>query len=349
MKALPRQSPLCPDFAMPARISGLFACTHPWCADSRRSKEQIPGAEDLPDLVPDRYIAGLPGFEARARGACSGGRRVSMEIAGLSLVAVYEREVAASLERIWENVLDWEHLPWLHLDSFLAIDEVKAGPEGWRACVLLPPHGAPHRAWIEVCLDRAHQRYVTRTLAGVGEGTEIWTGLDPVADRVTRITVEFHLPGVPGTRAARNREVGVLYTGLYARLWDEDEGMMIRRQAVLDAPDLPAIVEATPLPLGPASSLRAKLPWVVDVRGARIRIVEIAGRLCAHTTVCPHLGGPLEQSTPDADGCVVCPWHGYRFDLRSGMSADGRRLALSPGPTLRTDASGEVFLVWSGA
>ncbi|TMP97098.1 MAG: hypothetical protein E6L09_13880 [Verrucomicrobia bacterium] len=27
----------------------------------------------------------------------------------------------ASLERIWENVRDWEHLPWLHRRSFLDI------------------------------------------------------------------------------------------------------------------------------------------------------------------------------------------------------------------------------------
>ena len=59
-----------------------------------------------------------------------------IEIAGLTLAAVYEREVAASLERIWENVLDWEHLPWLHRTSFQAIHEVEAGPSGWRARVL---------------------------------------------------------------------------------------------------------------------------------------------------------------------------------------------------------------------
>ena len=32
----------------------------------------------------------------------------------LVIAAVYKREVAASLERVWENVYDWEHLPFLH-------------------------------------------------------------------------------------------------------------------------------------------------------------------------------------------------------------------------------------------
>jgi hypothetical protein len=33
---------------------------------------------------------------------------------GLTLAATYKREVHAGIERIWENVLDWEHLPALH-------------------------------------------------------------------------------------------------------------------------------------------------------------------------------------------------------------------------------------------
>jgi len=286
----------------------------------------------------------------RARGGCvQRGRQVSIESAGLTLAAVYEREVAASLERIWENVLDWEHLPWLHRDSFLEIREVDAGPDCWRARVLLPQPGEPRPAWIEVCLDRARLQYVTRTLAGLGEGTEIWTRLDSVADRVTRITVEFHLPGVKAILGSRLREVGAMYTQLYMRLWNEDEGMMIRRQAVLDARSAPGTADAKPLPLGSASSLRAHVPRVIDTVVGRLRIVEIGGELRVHNTVCPHLGGPLEDAMPDADGCIVCPWHGYRFDLRTGKSAEGRRLALSSAPAVLEDATGEAYLVWPRA
>ena len=315
-----------------------------------RAHGAAPRQADLPHFDAGRYIAHLSGFQARAGGACNGGRRVPIEIAGLTLAAVYEREVAASLERIWENVLDWEHLPWLHRTSFQAIHEVEAGPSGWRARVLLQQPDKPRPAWIEVSLDRASRRYVTRTLAGEGEGTEIWTRLDPVTDRRTRITVEFHLPRTTGPRgAARNREVGALYIKLYTRLWNEDEGMMIRRQAVLDARSALLTDDTGVFRLGSASSLRAQLPRVIDAYGASLRIVEVAGKLCAHTTVCPHLGGPLEEAMPDADGCVVCPWHGYRFDLRTGRSADGRRLALSPSPTLQEDAGGDVRLVWDPA
>ena len=51
----------------------------------------------------------------------------------LTEVAVYERSLPVSLERIWENVLDWEHLPWLHRDSFASIEPEQTAPGGWRA------------------------------------------------------------------------------------------------------------------------------------------------------------------------------------------------------------------------
>jgi nitrite reductase/ring-hydroxylating ferredoxin subunit len=61
--------------------------------------------------------------------------------------------------------------------------------------------------------------------------------------------------------------------------------------------------------------------------------------------VCTHLLGPLGEA-PVEDGCVTCPWHGYRFDVRTGRSADGRRLRLSPAPRVEVDAeSGRVRLV----
>jgi nitrite reductase (NADH) small subunit len=37
----------------------------------------------------------------------------------------------------------------------------------------------------------------------------------------------------------------------------------------------------------------------------------------AVTANCPHLGGPLEKGEVE-DGCVTCPWHLWRFDLKSG-------------------------------
>src|SRR5438552_6013396 len=90
-------------------------------------------------------------------------------------LAEYRRNVAASLTRIWENVLDWEHLPWLHRGAFVGVRLLEAWPDGWRAEVLLPPASAPRNAEIAVRLDRAALRYRTTTLSGFGAGSDIVT------------------------------------------------------------------------------------------------------------------------------------------------------------------------------
>ena len=43
-----------------------------------------------------------------------------------------------SLERLYENALDWEHLPHLHQSSFASITCEAAGPWGWRAVTTSP-------------------------------------------------------------------------------------------------------------------------------------------------------------------------------------------------------------------
>jgi nitrite reductase (NADH) small subunit len=58
-----------------------------------------------------------------------------------------------------------------------------------------------------------------------------------------------------------------------------------------------------------------------------MREVEVDGLRIRHATVCPHLGGPLDQARVE-NGCIRCPWHGYRFDVRTGRSTDGRGLRL---------------------
>jgi nitrite reductase/ring-hydroxylating ferredoxin subunit len=209
-------------------------------------------------------------------------------------VATYRRVVEASLVRVWENVLDWEHLPWLHRDTFAAVRCHAESRDGWRGEIQLQPGGGEPIV-IDVAADRIAGRYHTRTIDGPGTGTDIVTTLVTLAPHRTEVHVEFLVPGVPADAADA---VGGVYRTLYAKLWDEDEAMMVRRQAVLDR--------------------SAEAFW---------REAVVDGRTVRFQAVCPHLGGPLE-GVPVEDGCVTCPWHGYRFDLRTGRSADGRGLRL---------------------
>jgi nitrite reductase/ring-hydroxylating ferredoxin subunit len=45
--------------------------------------------------------------------------------------------------------------------------------------------------------------------------------------------------------------------------------------------------------------------------------------LFAVTRHCRHLGGPLDQGTLDADGLLVCPWHGAKYDVTTGQMVSG--------------------------
>jgi len=247
-------------------------------------------------------------------------------------VAVYRRRVRASLEQVWENVHDWEHLPWLHSASFSAIDLADSGPWGWRARIELQPATAGALE-LELVRDKYADRYVARTLAGPGAGTEIWTSLASHGAGETDIEVEFHVPDVA---AADADAVGAVFTQLYTRLWDEDEAMMRHRAERMLRCSRPDVAEPDDRELGTLEEVRARVPLIVEFGSRRFRIVADAGELVVHACDCPHMLGPLDHAAVE-DGRIRCPWHGYEFELRGGASADGRGLRLRSAPHLLVD------------
>jgi nitrite reductase/ring-hydroxylating ferredoxin subunit len=58
------------------------------------------------------------------------------------------------------------------------------------------------------------------------------------------------------------------------------------------------------------------------------------GRDFAVSRRCRHQLADLSDGRVDADGCLVCPWHGARYDVRSGRMVDGPQGFLTyRGPT----------------
>jgi len=254
----------------------------------------------------------------------------------LQRVASYDRIVGASLERAWENVRDWEHLPHLHKSSFRSIELIEQSRAGWRARIGIPPG---EEIVLELVIDG--DRYVSRTLEGPAAGSEIWTTLSvgPDAEQ-TAVHVDFDIAGLADTDPAGRAAVGQLYRTLYTRLWDEDEAMMRQRAARLRDRARP---RSGRLSLGPRASLQ--LPVDVEFEGRRVRVDEQEGELIAHSLVCPHWLGPLESG--EGPGVLRCPWHGYAFDRATGRSCDGRGLRLQAPPRVVTDVThGEVAVVW---
>jgi NAD(P)H-dependent nitrite reductase small subunit len=72
----------------------------------------------------------------------------------------------------------------------------------------------------------------------------------------------------------------------------------------------------------------------VRVCDASVALFNVAGSVYATDNICPHAGGPLARGVlGGSDGAIVaCPLHGWRFDVRTGLSPylRGERLCTFP-------------------
>jgi nitrite reductase/ring-hydroxylating ferredoxin subunit len=77
-----------------------------------------------------------------------------------------------------------------------------------------------------------------------------------------------------------------------------------------------------------------------ELQGDELRQVEVdgvpvllarsrAGDVCALASTCTHLGGPLAEGSREGD-TITCPWHGSRFDLRTGAVVRGPAVFVQP-------------------
>lgn len=55
----------------------------------------------------------------------------------------------------------------------------------------------------------------------------------------------------------------------------------------------------------------------VEVDGRPVALFRDGDRIVAFEDACPHAGAPLSAGVC-RDGEVVCSWHGFRFDARTG-------------------------------
>jgi phenylpropionate dioxygenase-like ring-hydroxylating dioxygenase large terminal subunit len=240
-------------------------------------------------------------------------------------VAVYDRLIDAPLNRAWENVLDWAHLPYLHETTFDYAELQDAGDWGWRTW-----SNASHTDHIELTVSDTDS-YVARSYQSGQQVSEIWTTLTAHGDQ-TKVHVEFHFPDVD-TEIVDTMGAAIL--SLYTRLWDEDEQMMRQRHTRL----LEKRAEESEANLGSEADvlqhLKAGGRLLFQIQKREYQLREVDGALIAHSSICPHRLGPLA----DADistGKLRCPWHGYEFDLQSGncISPKDADCHLAPAPEL---------------
>jgi nitrite reductase (NADH) small subunit len=77
--------------------------------------------------------------------------------------------------------------------------------------------------------------------------------------------------------------------------------------------DLPAPNEAKEFPCGDKT----------------ICVANVNGEISAMDNVCLHRGGPLGQGVIEG-GKVICPWHGWEYDPKTGEAGLGAKVTVYP-------------------
>lgn len=67
----------------------------------------------------------------------------------------------------------------------------------------------------------------------------------------------------------------------------------------------------------------ASLPPRGVARAGHWAVADRDGELRAVSARCRHQLADLSKGSLDAAGCLVCPWHGSRYDLDTGAMVEG--------------------------
>jgi nitrite reductase/ring-hydroxylating ferredoxin subunit len=69
----------------------------------------------------------------------------------------------------------------------------------------------------------------------------------------------------------------------------------------------------------PVSRLRRGKIHTFEAHGRPFIVFWAGDQLVVASEICPHIGGPLSEGKLEDDGCALrCPWHGYKYDTRTG-------------------------------
>ena len=58
---------------------------------------------------------------------------------------------------------------------------------------------------------------------------------------------------------------------------------------------------------------------VCEMAGGALCVARVGGEIAVMSNICPHNEGPLGQGMVE-DGRVVCPYHGWAFDVKTGAA-----------------------------
>ena len=93
--------------------------------------------------------------------------------------------------------------------------------------------------------------------------------------------------------------------------------------------------------IGNSTDVPAGEGRVIDAVGKTLAVFNVGGTYYALDNGCPHRGGPLGDGDVDRT-MVVCPWHGWRWDITTGANANNPAVRVACFPV--TVEAGEVFV-----
>ena len=74
-------------------------------------------------------------------------------------------------------------------------------------------------------------------------------------------------------------------------------------------PNFIHVADMTAIPPGTAK--------VIEVQNVAVALFNLEGTIYALDNMCQHAGGPLGEGKIK-DDIVICPWHGYRYNIKTG-------------------------------
>lgn len=90
-----------------------------------------------------------------------------------------------------------------------------------------------------------------------------------------------------------------------------DTGAEPRRPAKVEGMALTKVSQVSELPPGTVKEIAAG--------GTTYALCNIDGKFHCLGGECPHAGGPLGEGMLSGNN-IVCPWHGFEFDCRTGAN-----------------------------
>ena len=75
--------------------------------------------------------------------------------------------------------------------------------------------------------------------------------------------------------------------------------------------------------------------------GSPLALCNVDGQIFCVDGICPHAGGPLGQGILNGSS-LICPWHGWEFDCRTGVNDFDEDLQLRTFPVVVQD--GDVLV-----